>query len=150
MQADGLGHLPPSPEDGVQRRHRVLKDHRDVLAAYLAHLAFGDLGEIAALEHDLAAQDLPRTLEAHDAQRCHRLATAGLADDAQRLSGVDLEGHAVDRLHHARLGFEDGMEVVDLEQCLGHYLSLGSKASRTALPKTLEASTVMKIVTPGK
>ncbi len=30
------------------------------------------------------------------------------------------------------------------------YLSLGSKASRTALPKTLEASTVMKIVTPGK
>src|SRR5260370_18622576 len=149
MQADGLGHLPPGPEDRVEGGHRVLKDHRDVLAAYLAHLAFGDLGEVAALEHDLAAQDPSRTLEAHDAQRRHRLAAARLADDAQRLSGADLEGHAIDRFHHARLGFEDGVEVLDLEQCLGHYLSLGSKASRRALPKTFMARTVMDSSAPG-
>ena len=29
----------------------------------------------------------------------HRLAAAGLADEAERLAGVDVEGHAVDRVH---------------------------------------------------
>src|SRR5216684_2834170 len=113
MQTDWLGHLPPGPEDGVEGRHRVLKDHRDVLAAYLAHLALGDLGKVAALEHDLAADDLAGTLEAHDAQRRHRLAAARFADDAQRLSGTDLKRDAVNRFHHARLRLEDGMEVLD-------------------------------------
>src|SRR5450756_41816 len=153
MHANGLRNLPPGSEHRVHGRHGVLKDHRDVLAADLAHLPFTHLREVSTLVDDTAADDLARTLKAHDAQCGHRLTAARLADDAERLSGVELERYAVDRLDVAVLGGKDGVQVVHLEKWLGHRqwaFSLGSKASRTALPKRFEASTVTKIVTPGK
>src|SRR5450759_3848303 len=153
MQANRLRNLPTGPEDRVQGRHRVLNDHRDVLSTDLTHLSLCRLGEVSTLVDDTAADDLARTLKAHDAQCGHRLTAARLADDAERLSGVELERYAIDRLDVAVLGGKDGVQVVHLEKWLGHRqwaFSLGSKASRTALPKRFEASTVTKIVTPGK
>ncbi len=41
----------------IERRHRLLKDHRDAGAAHLAHFGNGCRAEIAALEHHPAAVD---------------------------------------------------------------------------------------------
>src|SRR6202022_2812410 len=96
MQPHRLRDLPTRAEDGIQRRHRILKDHRDLLAAYVAHLALRYLGEVATGVHDLPADDPSGTLqEPHDAERGHRFAGAGLADYAQRLAGMKLEGNPV-------------------------------------------------------
>ena len=39
MQGQGLGDLPADRQHRVERGHRLLKDHRDLVAADLAHLA---------------------------------------------------------------------------------------------------------------
>ena len=64
-------------EDRVERRHRLLKDERDLGAAHLAHVRLGQRQQIAVLEPDAAAGDPSRRLhEAHQRQRGHRFAAA--------------------------------------------------------------------------
>src|SRR4029077_19860462 len=101
-------------------------------------------------EEDLAADDLARTLQAHDAERRHGLAAARFPDDAQRLSRIQLERHSVDRFDDPFRRRELRLEVAQLEERTGQwgYRSLGSNASRIAFPKRLPARTVKKIVTP--
>src|SRR6266852_5156855 len=152
VQPDRLSDLPSRAEDRIERRHRVLKDHRDLLAADLAHLDLGQFGQVAAFEPHLAADDLARALKAHDAQGRHRFAAARFPDYAQCLSRVKLERHAVDRLDNPFRREEPGLEVMELEERSGQrgYRSLGSNASRIALPNRFAARTVMKIVSPGQ
>src|SRR4029077_17041490 len=69
-----------------------------------------------ALEEDLATDDLARTLQAHDAERRHRLTAARFPDDAQRLSGIQLERHPVARFDDAFRREELRLEVMQLEQ----------------------------------
>ena len=66
---------------GVQRRVRVLEDHLYV-PPQRAHLARGDVRDVAALEHDLPAGGLQQP--GHEPAG-RRLAAARLADQAQRL-----------------------------------------------------------------
>ena len=49
--------LEPDGQHRVQRRHRLLEDHRDIAAANLAHFVFSKLEKIAPLEQDAAADD---------------------------------------------------------------------------------------------
>ena len=55
--ADRLDDLPADPVDRVQRGHRVLEDHRDLLAADLAHRVLREAHQVAALVDDLALVD---------------------------------------------------------------------------------------------
>ena len=98
MRADRLGELAADGQDRIERGHRLLEDHGDVGAAQPPHLALGQRRELAPGEPHLAAGD-PRhrfRQEPHDRQRRHRFAGAGLAGDAQRLAGGDVEGDMVD------------------------------------------------------
>ena len=96
MQDERLGDLRADPVQRVQRGHRLLKDHRDPVAAQAPHRLFGEAHEFAPLEPDRAAD--PRALgrEAHQRQRRHRLAGARFADHAEALALVEAEGRAVD------------------------------------------------------
>jgi hypothetical protein len=38
-----------------------------------------------------------------------------LADDAKRLAGIHVEGHAVDRVHGALLELDMGAQILDLQ-----------------------------------
>src|SRR5439155_15148746 len=81
------------------------------------HLALRLLEQVLALETDHALDD-PRhrsRLEPQQGQRRHRLAAAGLPDDAERLALADREAHAVDGLHHTPPREAVGVEVLDLE-----------------------------------
>ena len=60
VQRDRLADLPADGEQRIERGHRLLKDHRDVVAADVLHLAFGEAEQIGALEADRAADDAAR------------------------------------------------------------------------------------------
>ena len=80
VHPDRLGDLVADREQRVQRGHRVLQDHRDPLAADVAHLGVGFLDQILALEQHPAADD-PRRRRQHpqDGQRERALAGARLS-----------------------------------------------------------------------
>ena len=141
VDAQGFADLPPDPVDGVERRHGVLKDHRDLCPAHRLHLVLREGGQDAALERDLPLHDASAPREqAHDRKRGHRLARSGLADDAQRLTGVDGERDAVHCPDRAVLHGEVGVDVIDLQQVgeAHQERSLGSRASRSESPSRLK------------
>src|SRR5881628_705582 len=101
----------------VQARHRVLVDHRDAPSADRAQRGGVERGEIAALEEEATARDPPGPPEvAHDRQRHRRLAAAGLADEPERLAGVEPEAEPGDHGHLAGARRIGDAEVLDVEQ----------------------------------
>ena len=60
MQCYCLGDLSPDRQERVQRGHRLLKDHRDLVAADRLHFALGEIEEVAALKADGTADDPSR------------------------------------------------------------------------------------------
>ena len=56
--------------EGVQRRERVLEDHRDLVAADRSHVAFGERYEIFTFEEDPPGH--ARALRARQAERGQR------------------------------------------------------------------------------
>jgi hypothetical protein len=80
--------------------YRLLEHHGDVVAAHVAHVAFGDLGEVASLEAHRAGRDLPgRRQEAHDRHRGHALAATRFADEGDCFAAADVERHVVHGVH---------------------------------------------------
>jgi hypothetical protein len=87
----GLQHLADLRADALQRverGHRVLEDHRDLLAPHPAHPGLVEPQQVAALVDHLAGQpEAPvEAVEPDDRPRRHRLAAARFADDAQHLA----------------------------------------------------------------
>ena len=112
VELDRLRDLVAHRVDRVERRHGLLEDHRDGVAADVAHLVVGQLQQVAPVEPDLARDGLARALDQpHRGHRGDALAAAGLADDAQRLAVLDLERHAVHGADDAVRGEEMGPET---------------------------------------
>ena len=94
VQLQDLAHLLLDGVQRVERRHRLLEDDRDAVAADLAHLGVGDLEQVLAVEEDLARRMRRRRIgqEPHDRERGDRLAGARFADEGHRLAAADAEG----------------------------------------------------------
>src|SRR5947209_11749174 len=168
MQPYRLADLPANRHHRVERRHRLLEDHRDVVAAHAAHLALVELQQVAVAEHDAASDDAAGRIghKPHDRQRGHALAAAGFADDREHLARCDIEGDAIDRFDQAASGEEHGAQIVHAEHWRGgtcacnrsgvqighsHQLRcLGSSMSRNASPSRFVPKTVRLIARPGK
>ena len=58
MQPQRLGDLVADRQHRIERGHRLLKDHRDLVAANVPHLGFFELHQILSLEGDDTADDL--------------------------------------------------------------------------------------------
>ena len=117
MQCNRFADLAAHRHQRVERGHRLLEDHRNVIAADLLHLRFGEIQQIGALETDRAADGPSRRVgnEAQYGQRSDALAAAALADDAQSLAAAHRVGHPVDRAHNAAWCEEMRLKVIDLE-----------------------------------
>jgi hypothetical protein len=107
----------------VQRAVRVLEDDLQP-PPHRAQLVGAELGEVAALEEDLARR---RRLELQDAAPRRRLAAARLADQPQRLAAADRERDAVHRAHEAAAAAEESAadlevlhEIADFEEHVAH------------------------------
>jgi hypothetical protein len=112
-----LDDLVTDGEHRIQRRLRILKDHRDPAPADAAHLrlALGD--EIFALEEHLALDDAGGRLrqETQHREPGHRLAAARLTYESEGLALAKREAHPVHRAHDAPARVEIGAEVLHLE-----------------------------------
>ena len=112
-----LGDLPADGVDRRERRHRILKDHRDLGAADRADLVSRQLQQVPplvehmSLDHGVRVADQP-----HHRQHRDGLAGAGLTDDPDHFARRDRERDAVDRAHESLLGTERDAEVLNLEQ----------------------------------
>ena len=136
VEGQNLVELVANAEHRVQRRHGLLEDHGNEVAAQMLHHTVRRLrdvvGLVAQIQADLTLHDLTlRTLQKlHDGQAGHGLAAAGLAHDAHRLTHGDVEGNAVHGVHCAHVGKEVGVQVVDFQNVggvlhLGQILALG-------------------------
>ena len=83
----------------VQRRVGVLEDHLHLAAHRLQRRAL-DVRDVLPVKAHFAGG---RLQQSRDQARGGALATARLADDAQRLAALHVEADAVDRLHGADL-----------------------------------------------
>ena len=118
VKHEGFGDLVADLQDRIERRHRLLKDHGDIVAADGAHLGFAEGHEVAAEQPDAAADDFPRgpRNEPHDRQGRDALAATGFADDAEHLAGMHRIGDVVDGAHDPVAIVEIGSQIVDLQQ----------------------------------
>ena len=109
----------------VQRRHGVLEDHRDLVAANRAQTARRGLQEILAAEQHLARRGRElRVVEPHHGEARDALSRPRLAYDAEHLPGLDLEADPVDGLHDAVVRLELGPQVADVQEGLAHRAKL--------------------------
>ena len=122
MQVDGLGHLQADAQRRIERRHRLLKNHGDAIAADGADFGIVELEQVATLEQHLAGLDPARRRrdQAHDGQGRHALARSRLADDGDGLAFGNVEGDLIDRGQAAALAVEARGQVAHLEQGWGH------------------------------
>jgi hypothetical protein len=74
------------------------------MATHLAHVAAIELGQVLALEDHFAVSGL---VELKDRTAGGRFTATRLADETERLSGLDIERDAVHRLNRADLTLDD-------------------------------------------
>jgi hypothetical protein len=104
----------------IERRVGVLKDHLHV-ASRPAQLRSGLADEVRSAEGDLTAR---RAIELQDCAPGRALAAPALADEAEGLAPLDVEGDSVDGLDdagravekHAGPGREIHLQIVDPDQ----------------------------------
>ena len=117
MQLHRLAQLRADRVDRVQRRHRILEDHRDLVAADLAQLVGIDLQQIPVLEDRLTfGRGVLLRVQAHDRHAGDALAAARLAHDRERLSLLDGERDAVHRVDDAVIRAEVRLQILDVKQ----------------------------------
>ena len=88
VREDHFGDLHADREHRVQRRHRLLEHHADVVAANRPDLVPRQLQQVASVEADLARDDPARRIgdQAQHAQRRDALAGPRFADQAEHLA----------------------------------------------------------------
>src|SRR5260221_11690644 len=144
--------LPPDRADRVERRPRVLEDHRQLATAHLLQRALACRQQVEAAEDDAAGGDPRRRVEdAHDGEGGDRFAGAGLADDTQRLAARQREADPLEGAYRARPGAEFHRQIVNGEKRhLAHVRILGSTISRSPSPSRLKQKTASIRAMPGK
>ena len=115
---DRLDDLVADREHGIERGHRLLKNHADAVAANRPQRARVELDEIAPVEQDLPADDAAGRIgdQAQDRQCRDRFSATGLPDDRDGLSRIDREAHVVDGLDDVAGAEETGPQVADVEK----------------------------------
>ncbi len=120
VQANGFGDLAADGHRGVERGHRVLEDHRDLVRADVPHLAFGRRDDVLVADQDAPGGDVADVRqELHDRQPDRALAAPGLTDQAQAFTLGNGERHPVDSPDGRGAEVEFGVEV-DYVENVGH------------------------------
>jgi hypothetical protein len=87
-----FGDLVADRHHRIQREHRLLEDHRHAAAPHVAHLGFGKLRQLDAVQRHRPADDLRSVRqEPHDRKRGERFAAPGFAQQRESLPWPDLE-----------------------------------------------------------
>ena len=117
MKSNCLSNLIADCVDRIQRRHRVLKYHRDAVSSHDPHLLLVNMEQVFAFKADLSAFNTTCRFrqKAKNTQRCCRLASAGLADETECFSLFDLKADTVDSLHNLYVSFISNPKILNLQ-----------------------------------
>ena len=117
VAANRLRDLVADGVDGIERGHRLLKDHRDLAAPDAANPLLRDLHQILALQEHPTGGDAPgwRGDHAQQRERGHALAASALADDAERLATAQREADVGQNPDLPALHAEIDAEVLDAQ-----------------------------------
>src|SRR4030042_5808293 len=95
VKLEGLHNLIPDRKYRVERGHRFLEDHRDVISPHPLHLLLFQFHKISSIKKELAAHyftrghwDQPQKREA-----CHTLSASGFAHEAEDFPRTNLKTH---------------------------------------------------------
>ena len=117
MESEGLGNLFTNSEDRIERSHRILEDHRDVVAANLAHLPVRQGQQVLAIKEDLATDNLSRRRnQSHYGEGCYRFAATRLADKPQQFAAVEIKTHTINCTHESGASGKVGLKISDFQQ----------------------------------
>ena len=121
VRLEHLGDLVAHPMNGIESRQGVLEDHADLRPPDVAHLLGRKLQEVLPPEQRLAryARLLPGD-QAHHREEADALPRAGLAHHAKRLARGHGERDPVHGLDQPVFRGEMDLEVLDLQDRLGH------------------------------
>ncbi len=91
----GFDQLVADRVDRIERRHRVLEDHRNPVAAQVREFATAECLEVAPTKRDCVCRQRGAVrLQPQDRQRGHGLAASGFADKAEGFARRHGEAHA--------------------------------------------------------
>jgi hypothetical protein len=149
--AQHLRHLVADTVARVERRHRVLEDHGNALAAEPAPARLGEAEERPAAKRDRFGRQAGRARqETHDGERGQALAAARFADDRERLAGGDGEVDAAHGPGRPARHRDLDPEAAHLEERRRrHARPSGAVTSRTASPRRLIAKISATSAAPG-
>jgi hypothetical protein len=111
-----LGHLARDAQVGVERGHRILKDHREADAADPVQLARRQAQQLAAAKARATRAATVAGEQAHDREEGLGLARAGLADHAHALALIDPKAEIA---HGRNLAFgrrEPGAQILHFQE----------------------------------
>ena len=111
---DGLGDLVADAHHGIERGHRLLKDHGHARAAQLLQVGGAGRAEVAALELHLAGEPCLGRQQPHDRQCGDAFAGAGFTNQGEGLSAVERERDAVHGSHRPTCGRKLDGEIAKL------------------------------------
>jgi hypothetical protein len=135
VDLERLDDLAPDAHHGVERRHRVLEDHRHLRAPVRPQGGVVEPVDALTLEGDLARPLGGGRQQPHDRAGQHRLAAARLAHQPERAPAGERERHPVDRGHDPAGGPELRAQVGHVEQVApGGVEALGGGGDVPATP----------------
>src|SRR3546814_5136964 len=104
----------------VQRRHRVLEDHRDAAAPQRPHFRLALPQEIIAIKEDLAVGHLGvGRQQPHDGRDKGRLAAARLPDNAENTTAAEIYRYIAQDLTTARQRWKTKRQVAGSKHAVG-------------------------------
>ena len=122
VQLHRLGDLLTDGLDRVERVHRTLKHHRDVTPAVRRDRALAMLEDVLAVEQHAPREARGWRQQAHQREDRGRLAAAGLAHEAEPLTGSERERDSLDRVQLALVWqVEPDVQVLDLEHVISRH-----------------------------
>ena len=133
MGLNGLDHLYTNALHRVKAGGRILKDHRNSVAAQALPLRLGIVGDIGAIERNAPRSDTARPVDqSHDGQSKNGFARARLPHDAENIAARDLEINAT----HGRQGPVGrgkfcAQSLNRQKLCVLHFESLGLMIARS-------------------
>ncbi len=145
MGTQRFHHLHADGEHRVEGHHRVLKDHRDTVAADVADLAFFEVQQVFSVELDGAVADPARFGdEVQDGEGQHGFTGAGFAHNTKAFALFQRQGDAAQGLDLVMFAaWEGDVQIFDFEH--GHQSSprrsFGLSTSRSQSPSRFSAST---------
>ena len=118
MQPDCLRDLTANRLDRIERRHWILKDHRDLVSADLPHLSLAELQNILSFKINLSCFYPGWRIRKNPQNRlCNRRFTgSGLSYQSECLALPKLQIYVIDCLHHVLIGIIFHHKIPDAKQ----------------------------------